>query len=297
MNKLVKYTRIILSTLHGLLLCGLYMLLPKKRVGVRTASPQVIVSLTSYGRRTAKTLKFAILSILNQTRRPDRIVVWLDQNEFCAATIPSSLKKLIDRCGVEVMFCENLRSYKKLIPSLKLFPDDIIITIDDDLVYDRHLIELLVERHSQYPESIITTMVHIPQFDSDGILPYVKWNLNRPFAEEKLLFPLGGSGTLYPPKSLHTDVSDSNLFLSLAPYADDIWFWCMGLMNGTRVRVVGHSKMYMEIDLIHQFLHKDSSLKGSNLGENRNDNQLKAVLNHYDLKPERLFLENLYEKS
>ena len=130
-------------------------------------------------------------------------------------------------------------------------------------------------------------MAHIPTFGADGLKPYNDWKLNVCYSEEELIFPLGGSGTLYPPHSLYKDVADASLFMELAPKADDIWFWVMALKNGKSIRMSGLNRMYRQIDLMYQQTHRNSSLKDSNLGENRNDLQIKAVLAHYDIASDR----------
>ena len=286
MKKTLKYIRIILSYLYGLLLCAVYSVLPKRRLVCREQGPRVIVSLTSYGRRVARTLKYPVYSMLLQSRRPDKIVVWLDNENISESSLPSSVKRL-EKYGVEIRFCEDIKSYKKLIPSLKLYPDDIIITIDDDIIYERNTLKCLLDRHSEYPDDIICTMAHIPTFGAEGLNPYNDWKLNVCYSDEELIFPLGGSGTLYPPHSLYKDVTDASLFMELAPQADDIWFWVMALKNGKRIRMSGLNRMYRQIDLMYQQTHRNSSLKDSNLGENRNDLQIKAVMSHYGIAPDR----------
>lgn len=293
MKMAVKYIRIILSTLHGYLLCIIYLLMPARKLSCSDREPNLIVSLTSYGRRISKTLRFSLLSMLHQTRMPDRIVVWLNEKEFTMDSIPSYLKKYSDKYGIEIKFCPDLKSFKKLIPSLKYFPNDLIVTIDDDLVYKRDLIRLLYEKHLQYPGLVICSNAHVPTFSGKCLLPYKQWNLNAYNAKDRIIFPLGGSGTLYPPHSLHSDVLDQSLFLNLAPSADDVWFWCMGLLNGTSSVVLGTKRMYMEIDLFYQTVHKYSSLKSKNLAEDMNDTQIKAVFDHYGLIPDKELLENM----
>ena len=286
MSKTFKYIRIIYSYMHGLVLCAVYSLLPKHKLVCRESAPRVIVSLTSYGRRVARTLKYPVYSMLLQSRRPDKIVVWLDNENFSESSLPSSVKRL-EKYGVEIRFCEDLKSYKKLIPSLKLYPEDIIVTIDDDIIYERNTLKCLLDRHSEYPDDIICTMAHIPTFGAEGLNPYNDWKLNVCYSDEELIFPLGGSGTLYPPHSLDKDVTDASLFMELAPQADDIWFWVMALKNGKRIRMSGLNRMYRQIDLMYQQTHRNSSLKDSNLGENRNDLQIKAVMSHYGIAPDR----------
>lgn len=286
MSKTFKYIRIIYSYIHGLVLCAVYSLLPKHKLVCRESAPRVIVSLTSYGRRVARTLKYPVYSMLLQSRRPDKIVVWLDNENFSESSLPSSVKRL-EKFGVEIRFCEDIKSYKKLIPSLKLYPEDIIVTIDDDIIYERNTLKCLLDRHSAYPDDIICTMAHIPTFDPDSLKSYNDWRLNVCYSEEELIFPLGGSGTLYPPHSLYKDVTDASLFMKLAPQADDIWFWVMALKNGSRIRMSGLNRMYRQIDLMYQQTHRNASLKDSNLGENRNDTQIKAVFGHYGLNMDK----------
>jgi hypothetical protein len=47
-------------------------------------------------------------------------------------------------------------------------------------------------------------------------------------------FPTGVGGILYPPKCFHKDIADKELFLKLAPNADDIWFWAMACLIGRK---------------------------------------------------------------
>ena len=282
MKKTLKYIRIILSYLYGLLLCAVYSLLPKRRLVCREQGPRVIVSLTSYGRRVARTLKYPVYSMLLQSRRPDKIVVWLDNECFSDDSLPTSVKRL-EKYGVEIRFCEDLKSFKKLVPTLRLYPDDIIVTIDDDIVYERNTLKCLLDRHNEFPDDIICTVAHIPTFGSAGLNPYKEWKLNVCKSVEELIFPLGGSGTLYPPHSLYKDVVDPSLFLSLAPRADDVWFWIMALKNGKNIRLSGLNRLYRQIDLLYQQTHKNSTLKETNMGENMNDIQIKAVLSHYGI--------------
>ena len=93
---------------------------------------RVIVSLTSYGRRVGSVLPFALYSLLRQTYKPNMIVLWLDNNNWSPENLPKKLKEL-EKAGLLVVnYCTDIRSYKKLVPSLQAFPNDIIITVDDE---------------------------------------------------------------------------------------------------------------------------------------------------------------------
>ena len=281
----MKYIKIIISYLWGLLYAAWLWVVPKKKLSdVAADQPRLVVSLTSYGRRVRKTLPAAVRSMLAQTRTPDKIVVWLDEKSFTSENIPKNLKKLRDKYGVEVRFCEDMKSYKKLIPSLQMFPDDVIVTIDDDWVYRRKTLEMLWKAYQNDHKNVYCTLAHKPLFDQKGtLLPYNKWRLNVVKDESGLLFPLGGSGTLYPPHCLDAQVDDIQLFQELAPQADDVWFWAMALKNGYRCRLACGKKMLFPTDLIYQQTHKDASLKEANLHENQNDTQINNVMSYFNI--------------
>src|SRR6185312_7028817 len=79
---------------------------------------ELIVSLTSYPARfgvLGKTIK----SLLSQTIRPDRTVLWVAHNDF--VEIPTAVRNL-EQHGLEIRLCEDIRSYKKIVPSLRQWP-------------------------------------------------------------------------------------------------------------------------------------------------------------------------------
>lgn len=243
--------------------------------------PHLVVTLTSYGRRAVKTVPHVLASLLVQTKRPDRIILWLDNEHFSETRLPRKLLSMRDKYGIEIRFCEDIRSYKKLIPSLHLCPEDILVTVDDDLVYKRRLLEQLYKAHLETPDMRLCALGHQPVIEHGHFVPYKQWIHNVTQHSDHQLFPLGGSGTLYPPHSLYADVTDTDLFMRLAPQADDVWFWVMGEMAGTKTRLIDFGFPFYQIDLLYQLFHKDASLKSLNLHEGHNDIQIKAVLNHY----------------
>lgn len=87
----------------------------------------VIVSLTTYG-KYINDVYIVIESLLEQTVKPKKIVLWIsDKTED--TDIPSILK-IQEQRGLEIRKTKDIRSYKKLIPTLKEFPDNPIITFD-----------------------------------------------------------------------------------------------------------------------------------------------------------------------
>lgn len=280
----MKYLRILLSYICGLTYMAWMYLLPKKPLSrvCDKSRPSLVVTFTSYGRRVGTTVIHVLKSLLLQSHRPDRIVLWLDNVNFSSENIPLKLARFCSKYGVEIRFCEDIRSYKKLVPALELCPDDILVTVDDDLVYKRDFLKSLYEAHLQTPTQILCTLAHCPRVKDGYFLPYREWKQNVTKMGNEAVFPLGGAGTLYPPHSLFKDVSNKELFMKLAPQADDIWFWAMAVMAGTKHRLIDFGYAFYQIDLLYQKLHSNSSLMSSNLHKDCNDVQIRSIMEYYN---------------
>ena len=99
----------------------------------------------------------------------------------------------------------------------------------------------LVEGYCPRRQEVPATRVHRVMLGSDGAPePYMKWTFDIPAEPASPLnLATGVGGVLYPPGSLHPDVLDENLFLSLCPTSDDLWFYFMERRAGWCVRKVG----------------------------------------------------------
>lgn len=250
--------------------------------------PEFIVSLTSYGRRVNKVVYYTIVSILRQSFLPDRIILWLDNDNWNEKNIPLCLNKLCSK-GLEIKFCEDLKSYKKLIPTLTEYPEDIIVTIDDDVIYTRNFLKQLWASHQQYPHQIHCTKALVPQWGNRqnfSLTPYTSWSEILPEQMDSCTFkfPVGVGGILYPPHALSLETTDIGLFTKLCPKADDIWFWSMALKNGTGHIKIAMFKPFYSFDSIYQFFHHGSALTHSNAKEAGNDEQLKNVISYFGLE-------------
>ncbi|MFZ1980133.1 MAG: glycosyltransferase domain-containing protein, partial [Smithella sp.] len=190
-------------------------------------NPRLIVSITSFGQRMYD-VHFALYSLLNQTLKPDEIILWLGEKEFPhkEGNLPQSVLSLKNN-GLTIKWCKDMGPYTKLIPALKEYPDDIIVTADDDIYYPRKFLELLYGAYLKEPQYIHCHRVHKITFDKNkNIQKYSKWIRQASNIESSLCnFLTGAGGVLYPPNSLYKDVLNEELFLKLSPTADDIWFW------------------------------------------------------------------------
>jgi len=242
---------------------------------------EIIVSLTTYGRRLYD-VYLAIESIMQQSMKPNRIVLWL-ADELKNTNIPITLKNQQKR-GLEIRYCEDILSYKKLIPSLKEFPSAAIITIDDDFIYQFDLIENLITAYTLNPKLISCARIHrMKLLGKNKLEKYSKWIPNYEKHDvSPLNFPTGGSGTIYPPYCFNKEIFNKDVFLGLCKYADDIWFKAMSLMNGVMSQKIFTHKKGGN-DYLSIITSQYTSLLQINLEKNMNDVQLKAVFDKYNL--------------
>ncbi|MDR0644257.1 MAG: hypothetical protein LBG05_04990 [Treponema sp.] len=174
--------------------------------------------------------------MLNQTITPNKIILWLAYG----TVIPQILKDLTKK-GLEIKYCEDIKSYKKLIPALKEFPDDILITADDDVYYPENWFEQLKNAYDDNNKKIYAHRMHEILFDEQkNIMPYKKWHHAITRGGGGVLFPTGVGGILYPPHSLDERCDKIEEFMRLAPKGDDIWFWAMAKLKGTEYGLVNN---------------------------------------------------------
>lgn len=254
-------------------------------VSASVDSVPLIVSLTSYGKRI-HTIHRVIESTFQQTCKANRVILYLSNEEYkCAEELPLVLQFQMSR-GLEVRFVHDLRSYKKLIPALTEFPDATIITVDDDVYYPMNMIERLVNAHHAHPGAICSLVNRRLLLNPDGTVGnYNDFPFETVCPEDvvsPLIIPEGFGGVLYPPHSLPGEVFHEELFMQLAPSADDLWFKAMSLIAHTPVVKV-HSHFDFLDDFIIEEDVQDTGLKNLNLDQNANNRQLKVLFDYYNL--------------
>lgn len=239
----------------------------------------LVVSFTSYGHRIAEA-HVTVMSLLRQQLKPDRVILWLGHGE----KITPKLEKLCNR-GLEIRFCEDIRAYTKIIPTLVNYPEAMAVTVDDDIIYPANWLKKLYTEHLKDPRSICCHRAHLITKTSDGkVRPYNDWLWCITVAEQttpKLVFPTGVGGVLYPPGSLDSEVTNVAAFKELCPHADDIWLKAMSLKKGTLCRIV--SPKPQRILTSTPNTQKNSALRQINIDGGQNDIQFKNVFAHYDL--------------
>ena len=233
-------------------------------------NPELIVSITSYPGRIHAVHK-SINTLLRQSLKPDKIVLWLAKEQFPdgKAKLPEELLRL-EELGLEIRWCEDLKSYKKLIPALREFPDAIIVTADDDIYYEKDWLECLYREYLKNKKNIYVKRAIKLDLCDNTIIPLSSRKCRQiDMSKPSFLYQmLGGSGCLYPPGSLYSDTVNGNKALEILPYNDDIFFWIMSVLNKTKIVVVqGFDRSLYFVDEVQQdgLCHKNREIGEQNM--------------------------------
>ena len=245
--------------------------------------PQTIVSLTSFP-AALPYAAIAIRSIMNGTHQPDKVVLYLDTEKFPDGILPEEIEKLKTEYPIfEVRFDPaEIRSYKKLVPALRDFPNDVIVTIDDDICYHKSFLSELVHAHKKLPNAIFAHRVRIVKLNE----PYKKWRkykwydfILKKYHLNPCAMQTGVGGVLYPPNALDTSMLDANLFMKLAPTNDDIWFWAAAVSKGTYVIPLPNGRHHpQEIGKPGEVALQTINIKS---GIDKNRDALEKILAHF----------------
>lgn len=249
-----------------------------KKPGVSNVS-DVIVSLTSFPARI-DIVYLTIETILNQRFKPRKVVLWLSKDQIQEDELPDTLKRQQQR-GLDIRFVEgDIKAYKKLFYTIQEFPNDFIVTADDDVYYPKWWLEKLVEKRNKFPNTIICYRSHLMAKASEHVLKsYSDWKKVTFGTPGFNVFPVGVSGVMYHASFFDEEFLKQDIFMKICPNNDDIWFKSMTLKTGIKcVQVYDKVRIFQTIEG-----SQEESLYQVNVLEKNNDVQLKAVFDRYDL--------------
>lgn len=208
-----------------------------KKIGIETNSKRnkkIIVSLTSYHKRFS-TLDSCVKTLLLQTMKPNKIILYIVEDD--KKYLPEKVLKL-QKYGLEIRYVkDDLRPHKKYYYAMKEFPNDIVITTDDDCLYSKYLVEELYKTYKKFPYAIAAGRARDIRIKNGEFLSYDTWNLTeKSFKPSLSLLATGVGGVLYPPHLLKLsellNVNEINKYISV----DDLWLKAVELVG--RVPVV-----------------------------------------------------------
>ena len=204
---------------------------------------KIIISMTSYPARIRYVGK-VLSTIFAQTKQADEIILWLAEEQFPKKekNLSKDLQQLIREGKITLRWCEDLKPHKKYFYAFQDYPEDLVITIDDDILYPSDMIERLYDSYLRHPNAVSAMRVHLMVYDEKtGILPYHAWLWNYKEAagiESMQLFHTGGAGAIYPVHLFKTMMLDQEAIEENCLYADDVWIKLMEIVSDIPVVLV-----------------------------------------------------------
>jgi hypothetical protein len=237
--------------------------------------PGLIVSLTTYTDRIGS-INLVIRSILHQTILPENIILWLgtDTNPEILPKKLLNLKKhgLIIKTGYE-----DIKPHKKYFFAMQEYPQKIIVTIDDDTIYEKHMLEDLYNSYKKYPDAIsarrVTLMTKKSEHELNSYSDFI-FEYEKTLEPSHALMAIGVGGVLYPPNALSKEAFNLEVIRNTCLRTDDIWLKFMEAKNNMKVVFV---KSSLEKDLTVRKT-QCTALMHSNIDHgNQNDLSIKAL--------------------
>ena len=264
----------------------------------KMVSRRLIVSLTTYPKRIGL-IPQVLESLYEQTRMPDEIVLWLAPEQFPEREkeLPERLVELSEQGKLTIRWCDDLKAHKKYFFAMQEYPEDLIVTVDDDLTYSPDTLAVLYNSYLLYPDAVSTVRAHLMVLDENRqILPYLSWIqetdacIHEPSMQ---LMATGGAGVLYPPHLFRKEFFDQQAIMENSPYADDLWLKAMQLASEVPVVV---ARPHEQLRYIPD--SQEEALYLINVRQDQNDVQLKNIIQWMDrtLEP-GLFMRRLTEST
>jgi hypothetical protein len=187
-----------------------------------------VVTMTSYPKRISAVAEFIYIFMNTQTVKPDYFYIWLSEEEFPLkeASLPTELVKICKYFKIIIRWVPYNDGCTKRWGVYPEHYNDIVVAIDEDNVYDFHL----VERMRQY-EKPANTIYAVFDSLTNYLVPvggiefkyrhYKKLNLPN----HSLRMKISGQSVV-PPRTFPLDALNPdylNLRLKYCPKCDESW--------------------------------------------------------------------------
>lgn len=204
--------------------------------------------MTSYPPRIKYVARaFASILMTNIDKSLYHCVLVLSKLEFpnLEKDLPNDLNVLISNNLIEVIWTENnTKSHKKLMPTLKKYPNQPILVIDDDVIRTEEWLKAFIETNKKYPNDVICGAFYKKIYIKNDCIYEIPctndtYNTNK-YANciMNLYKPANGTGgTLYPANTFKDErFFDENLMLYCAETDDETWQYCFAILNNKKFR-------------------------------------------------------------
>lgn len=242
---------------------------------------KITVSLTSYGNRL-DTVHIAIKSIMAQTLKADAIVLYLaEEDSHREIRQEEELIKAGLRIARKV---KDLKSHKKYFYAVQEYPENLIVTVDDDTIYDDSLLEDLYAEHLKYPEAVICRRGHRMTKKNGKVAPYDLWEgCVKSAMPEKGICATGVGGVLYPRGKYREAFLNEKGIRETALYGDDLWLKTIELIWKISTYAIGEQSVRVIEGSQKEALYKE------NMGKKINDKYLNQLQRYFDINLADLF--------
>ena len=238
---------------------------------------KLIVSLTSYPARMS-TIHLCLDSLYKQSLKADMILVWLAEEQFPnkEGDLPSALIEDTKAGKIEVRWCDDIGSHKKYFYAMQEFPNDIIVTVDDDIIYAPDTLEKLFASYAKNPTAISAHRCSLLLFNNKGeLLPCSRWVLPYEVSvgtPSHQLMPIGSRGILYPPGLFNKTLFDkdeiiANCSFEQTVFFNDSWIKIHALSLDIPVVLVGRDPKSQQIKDAQSKALKSMDSRAIKLGE------------------------------
>ncbi len=174
------------------------------------------------------------------------------------------------------------RSCNKLLPTIRKYPNDAIVTMDDDISYDENCVKDLVEMYERHSDCIVAQELN-PVVYEDGMLKY-KEDMDIKLLQKEYGKYLSHS-CLFPPHVFDdTDVFDYDKMMKLTDgMHDELWFWEQTVLKG--IKTIGlDSTLTYAIDSTIKHEESDYQLSNTNKHQEKIDDYNKRFNEEYRYK-------------
>ncbi|WP_299399502.1 hypothetical protein [uncultured Gelidibacter sp.] len=245
------------------------------------STSNIIVSLTSFPDRIPMVF-IAIKSIMLQTYKPQKVVLWLGSNKFPnkERDLPESLLQL-RKVGLEIFFVDDLKPHTKYYYAFKKYPNNLVVTIDDDWIYPISMLETVLIHHLKNPNCVIANRVREIGVSNGILTNYRSWDINKLNHSEPStkLLATGVGGVLYQPFLFDEALYDITKIKRMALNADDIWLKANEMIS--HIPVVFTNRYFSSFIEIPN--SQSNSLYMSNVFEAQNDMQIANTFSFFGI--------------
>ena len=159
---------------------------------------KIIVSITSFPERFSF-LPGLMKLLKNQNFHVNKIILFLYKEDYKCYNLNIT--------GIEIILTDkDLRPHKKYFYAMKLFRDSAIITLDDDMYYDKKVFESFFNSYVENPNIISGRRAHLMTYKKNKELKtYFQWRYEQKLIKEPdfNIFLTGCGGIIYPPDILN----------------------------------------------------------------------------------------------